>query len=524
MFMFLKEKVLPTYFLFLLIFIPLFPKLPILDVSYTWTYVRIEDFLVVLAYVLLGVLLFARKAQIKSFLFWPILIFWGVGLLSTIIAFPGLENGDNYVTYKPTLVVLHYLRRIEYLGMFFIGFVALQNHIQFKRILVALGVTLFLVSLYGIGQQYLSFPAFLTMNEEFAKGIPLPLQSGARVSSTFGGHYDLAGYLVLAMPIFVAMLFGQFRIKLKIFLGVILFLGFYVMILTSSRISFVALLVSLWLLLFALSTHKKIIMSVFGLLITVVLILGRETILDRFVKTIRIRQVDYDPAISRVLEPPTRTKDWGGLPESDTALLIPFTPVEYTSSAYKVFKYKKSDYEAIKELNPDSDVTTVELPQVLTNEEIAGAPEEIIEEYRKVEGNFEKRWALVFDISLTTRVQGGWPVAWKAFLSNPLTGRGYSTVTAAVDSSYMRALGEVGIVGFVSFFAILIIFMNRAWGYIKGVEGGLGRLYLMGLSAGIVGLLINALLIDIFEASKVAFVLWMLIGVGAALITKRVNV
>jgi hypothetical protein len=106
-------------------------------------------------------------------------------------------------------------------------------------------------------------------------------------------------------------------------------------------------------------------------------------------------------------------------------------------------------------------------------------------------------------------------------LTNPITGKGYSTVTAAVDSSYMRALGEVGLVGFISFFAIIGIFLMRSFSYLKTQVKSLPALYITGLCCGIVGLLINAILIDIFEASKVAFLLWMLIGVGVALIVKK---
>ena len=41
------ENLLFGYTLFLLLFIPLFPKLPLLDIKNTWVYVRVEDFLVI---------------------------------------------------------------------------------------------------------------------------------------------------------------------------------------------------------------------------------------------------------------------------------------------------------------------------------------------------------------------------------------------------------------------------------------------------------------------------------------------
>ena len=37
--------------------------------------------------------------------------------------------------------------------------------------------------------------------------------------------------------------------------------------------------------------------------------------------------------------------------------------------------------------------------------------------------------------------------------------------------------------------------------------------FIIGFSAGAIGLALNATLIDVFEASKVAFVLWALVGI-----------
>src|SRR5436309_3070030 len=78
-----------------------------------------------------------------------------------------------------------------------------------------------LVVAYGIGQKLYGFPAFLTMNEEFAKGIPLKLSALARIPSTFAGHYDLAAYLVFVIPIMGSLIFGfkNKLIKLLLFIS-----------------------------------------------------------------------------------------------------------------------------------------------------------------------------------------------------------------------------------------------------------------------------------------------------------------
>ena len=55
------------------------------------------------------------------------------------------------------------------------------------------------VAVYGFGQKYLYWPAFSTMNREFSKGWVLYLTEHARVLSTFGGHYDLAAFIMMVL-------------------------------------------------------------------------------------------------------------------------------------------------------------------------------------------------------------------------------------------------------------------------------------------------------------------------------------
>lgn len=82
--------------LFLLIFIPLYPKLPIINITHTWVYVRAEDFIVASVFFLWTVLMFKRKVNLKTPLTMPIIIFWIVGAIATIhgilLIFPTLAN------------------------------------------------------------------------------------------------------------------------------------------------------------------------------------------------------------------------------------------------------------------------------------------------------------------------------------------------------------------------------------------------------------------------------------------------
>ena len=69
---------------FLLAFIPLYPKRPLLDVQHTWVYVRVEDFIVA-AVLGVWVFLFLRgRVSIKTPLTLPLLLFWIIGGIATL--------------------------------------------------------------------------------------------------------------------------------------------------------------------------------------------------------------------------------------------------------------------------------------------------------------------------------------------------------------------------------------------------------------------------------------------------------
>ena len=53
----------------------------------------------------------------------------------------------------------------------------------------------------------------------------------------------------------------------------------------------------------------------------------------------------------------------------------------------------------------------------------------------------------------------------------------------------------------------------------KGIELG----FLAGIFGGIIGTLINALFIDVFEASKFAITFWLLVGIAVYLIKNNTN-
>ena len=174
------ENILFLSTLFLLVFIPLYPKLPFVNVRNTWVYVRIEDFLVLTVLIFWFIRLVKRKVTLKTPLTMPILTFWIIGGVATIhgiiFIFPSLAN------VFPNVAFFTYLRHLEYMSLFFVAYSGVNNKRLLPYVIAALMVTFFAVVLYGLGQRYAGLPAFLTMNEEFAKGIPIQLSALGRVS------------------------------------------------------------------------------------------------------------------------------------------------------------------------------------------------------------------------------------------------------------------------------------------------------------------------------------------------------
>jgi O-antigen ligase len=115
--------------------------------------------------------------------------------------------------------------------------------------------------------------------------------------------------------------------------------------------------------------------------------------------------------------------------------------------------------------------------------------------------------------SFNIRFDVEWPRAIRAFYKNPLLGTGYSSITIATDNDYLRALGETGIIGFLSLALVFFILIKR---YIKAlIKLANFEKYFMVATLCTVGVMLStAVFIDIFEASKIAVLFWIVLGVA----------
>ena len=129
------------------------------------------------------------------------------------------------------------------------------------------------------------------------------------------------------------------------------------------------------------------------------------------------------------------------------------------------------------------------------------------------------------DRSTSIRLNAEWPRAIRAFLKNPLLGTGYSSISLATDNDYLRLLGEVGILGF-SAFVLIIVRVGHLFIRIRPLISSFSKIeqaVIAGTAGGILGTLLNALFIDVFEASKFVTTFWLMIGMSVYLIQKKLN-
>ncbi len=485
----ISDNILFLYTLFLLVFIPLYPKIPLIDVEHTWVYIRLEDFLVAVALFLFGIQWLRKKAYIKTPLTMPIAVFWIVGAISTIFAifviFPTLSG------VFPNLAILNYLRRIEYLSLFFVAFSSIRDKKQIHYYIAIITATLLAVVVYGFGQKFLGWPAFLTMNEEFAKGIPLRLSALARIPSTFAGHYDLAGYLVMIIPLLGSMIFAYKRWYIKISLLLSAVLGLLLLMMTASRVSFAVYLCAIAFMLL-LQKKKWFILPV--VIASIILLQSFQGISDRFNAT--VSQVDV------VVD--ARTGQAIGIAKT----------VEENGKKKVVIEESQSTGEELPQgtgyinvpAEGKKEVTEITFKRSTVGGTTSGE--------LNIEGNFIIKKAFAYDLSFTTRFQGTWPRAYEAFQRNVFLGSGYSSINLASDNNYLRILGETGILGLASFLFIFLVGGIYLYRMLPQVDSPVVKSFAIGAAAAVFGLALNAVLIDVFEASKDAFYLWMLIGVA----------
>jgi hypothetical protein len=467
-----KNKYQFLMLLILVVFIPLFPKFPLMNIKGTYVAIRLED-------VLIGVTVFLwflnnisnYRKYFKQTVFQVILVFWLVGLISLISAVTLTH------TVKPSVGFFNWFRRVEVMALFFVAASSIKSLAQVKILLKVMMVVTLLAVFYGFGQQWLHFPVITTNNSELSKGTITTLTPGSRINSTFAGHYDLAAYLSLVLCMIGSIFFFYKKSKEKVSLALTGFISFVLLGMTAARISFVAALLGLvtafWLL------GKKIFI-ILVILASIGSIVAIPDLRHRFVATITVNILNgggpkYD--VSSVNNVNTNS-DWYSVSAASRAALLAKSLGEASISA------------------SDAAKISVDI-----------APGEPI---NKTEQGVYRS----FDI----RTNVEWPRAIRALEKNPFFGTGYSSITLATDNDILRSFGETGVLGTGALFLVFALLFKRFYKFIKE-NSGFEKMFIVGLISSIVAILVTALFIDILEASKIAELFWIFMGVGWAIIT-----
>ncbi len=407
-----------------LIFVPLYPKFPLFTLPFTYVSIRSEDFLIAITLgVLILKLIFEKKLKFPpvSFQFGVYLL---VGLLSVVSAVFITKNVN------PALVVLHYIRRIEYLSLFFIVYFAAKESGSRKyffelAIYPALGVLL-----YGLAQIYLGAPVISTMDSESSKGIALTLRPGVMLNSTFAGHYDLAIYLIMIMT-FLASLSFSFKKNLNKILITLPFLALlWLFMQAGSRIGLIGLSLSICVLTYH---YRNLVLGFIYLCLIFSSVLTSPQYIGRFM------------------------------------------------NIYEVVKDKFTMQQIFK--------------PVFAAEAV------------------EKQRSIQKDTSTSIRFDVEWPRAMRSFYKNPFLGTGYSSISLATDNDYLRALGETGLLGLLSFLSLLLYLFKRINVLIKKTVG-LDKIICISALGIFTAFSVSAVFIDVFESSKIAILFWSYMGLS----------
>jgi len=470
---------------FLLIFIPLYPKIPLAEIIPGYIVkVRLEDLFIFITGLVWLVQLFRKKIQLNT-IFFRIIIGYGIVGIFSILSGMFLLGTIPFEMLHIGKSGLHFFRYLEYFSLFIFGFSGIKTKAQLKKIGWLISISVLAIFIYGVGQKYFAWPVFSTMNREFSKGVALQLGERARVQSTFGGHYDMAAYLVVILPILFAFTLKFKNILLRLGLVAIQGGGVWLLLVGASKTSLISYLIAnLVVLSLYLKKQQKIKKKLFK--ISLILI----------------------PVFLLFL--------------AATFIISPKMANKFVSLGRKVPLAGR----VIDKISPPSKQALTEPDDLYINQIIYHERTVILPSGEKQIELTEKEltWsknAMKYGVSMGIRFDTLWPQAITGLRRNIFLGASFAnlnkrglrefTESDSTDNNYLRVLGEIGLVGFVVFYGLIFLILKTI-AKIKTKDVYTGALKIGFLGASL-GLLINAFYIDVFAASKVAFIFWGLAGV-----------
>lgn len=445
----------------LIIFLPLYPKFPLANFTGTYVALRLDDVIVALAVFFWVVAALKDRLKIVSEPVSRLFLAYFLAIIISLINALLIHQTD-----RSSLLFLHTLRRFEYMSLFFVTIATLKTSPILRPFLLFFYLTLIGVIAYGYGQKYLGLPVISTMNSEFSKGQLLQMDNWTRISSTFAGHYDLAAFLSVGLIIIGGIgLVTTKKYLALISLGLWLF-SFHILTLTASRVSSFAFYGGMCL---AIVLLRKYLWIVPLTLVFIFSLVNSKDLNQRLLATIPAlqKQLAFLRVTPTTIPQPTRPPaTLTPVPAKTTPIIaVKLTPVPTVVRHGPIDEY----------IPVDTDVGVARSGEIRFNAE--------------------------------------WPRAITAFRKNILFGTGLGSITLATDNDYLRLLGESGLLGAITFLAIFVYFAYQTFLHPTPIT-------LIFFSA-MVTFLLNASLIDVFEASKTAYLFWIMMGFYYQSLPKR---
>ncbi len=528
----------------LVLLIPLYPKIPIFSpIEQYIVRVRLEDFVVLIAVLATIIQIIRKRAKVDKVTLALIGSYAVAGILSMLSALFVTQT----VPIQPLHIAktaLHFFRYMEYFSVFFVSYAAIRSKKDVRLLLKLLVMAVFAIAVYGYMQKFFYWPVYSTMNREFSKGIRLVLTEHARIQSTFAGHYDMAAYLVIVLPIILSLALLVRNKKRKLALLIVFGAGFWLMVMSASRIPFAAILIALMLVIcFHTLLQKKLLNKisyfisrtfVASIFLTLMLYYFGQNMLDRISNAISSsdQPININQMIDNLLDPlplPQANQLLAWLPKApaipDNAQAAPDLEAAIIAQVASI-----SDQPPVPQ-NPSPTVATnrprdvyEDIPEpVDTYETLAdGTVQRVVIHKTRIYSDC----ALKHELSLCIRLESLWPWALQSFETNPIFGTGYATlnkqfvdeftIADSTDNNYLRTLGETGLVGFITFYGVSFFLIIYVGWSIHKLHTRMDKALAIGFMCGAIGLLINATYIDVFAASKVAYTFWFFAGLVRA--------
>ena len=450
----------------LIFFIPLYPKFPLLTVTGTYVAIRVDDIVIAIAVLIWLIYQIIHKFPVFKLKITKLFLVYFLAIIASFItAFL------VYQTESTNILLLHLFRRFQYISLFFIAVNSVKSIKDFEISYLFILIATFFVSLYGYGQKYFHLPVVSTMNSEFSKGQLLQMNVWTRINSTFAGHYDLAAFLSVVLIIIALVFIFNKNIWVKLSSLIVWIMAYPIFTFTASRVSTFAFLGGICFTLFVL---KKYFWIVPFIVLVGLSIFNSEDLNQRLLATIPAlkNQININRNNNNVPTPtPTPTP-------TPVITMIPVKPIAI--------------------VGPKTTPILTPIPTVIRNK--------VIEDYPTVDADagVARSGEIRFNVE--------WPRAINAYKKNIITGSGLGSITLATDNDYLRSLGESGLFGFISFMVIIFYFIIKSTPLIFKKEKTQQNFYSLIFLGCLLTTLANAVFIDVFEASKTAYLFWIMMG------------